>query len=170
MPWAQQDVFFEPECFLVSCVKFPSRPSLHLSSLKHNIFTSARRALGDDKLWHSSIGEGNLILYDSLRFSRSCFHMFPRLVKSHRNFNLEAHCQVVSAGNKGPQIPQGTVRAASKGAHGVCLDAIHRYTVLDVAIPCRAQLKSHHFLNINIKYHMLFFLIFCWDFAWGCIA
>lgn len=76
-----------------------------------------------------------------------------RLVKSHRNFYLEAHCQVVSAGNKGPQIPQGTVRAASKGAHGVCLDAIHRYTVytvLDVAIPCRAQLKSHHFLNINI--------------------
>ena len=45
------------------------------------------------------------------------------------------------------------MRAASKGAHGVCLDAIHRYTVytvLDVAIPCRAQLKSHHFLNIDI--------------------
>lgn len=89
-----------------------------------------------------------------------------RLVKSHRNFYLEAHCQVVSAGNKGPQIPQGTVRAASKGAHGVCLDAIHRYTVytvLDVAIPCRAQLKSHHFLNINIIL-CCFFLIFL-DFA-----
>ena len=56
-----------------SCVKFPSSPSLHLSSLKHNIVTSARRALGDDKSWHSSFGEGNLILYDSLAHVSICF-------------------------------------------------------------------------------------------------
>ena len=50
MPWAQQDVFCKSECFLVSGVKFPSSPSLHLSSFKHDMVTSASRAPGDDKL------------------------------------------------------------------------------------------------------------------------